>query len=302
MIVSCGTDSVEHIYFDWPLTNWCNYKCSYCPVVDIVTNDFTKDDHTSMYKVTLARLRKVEIPFNICLTGGEPTLHPNILDILEQLSNMPNCQDVSLFTNFTRPVKFYEQVVKSNKIVIFASYHPEFATDKFFKRCLELKALDRAFSVHVTLSDKPEHWQQTKQLMDDLQDNDIIYKPCLISPTALYTPNYDEKFDLEFRHYLDNTGKNHSGNFFFKEIPVVFDDGTTKFMKDYDIELGRLNKFKGYNCKTVSYMIDMDGTVKNSCTGRAVPLSLTNDNLIVTETCPKEVCPGRRLFNFYKWK
>lgn len=303
MIRSCGIDQVETIFFDWPLTNWCNYKCSYCPVIDIITNDFTVEDHTSMYKLTLAKLRKVETPFNICLTGGEPTLHPNILDILDELDNIPLCQDVSLFTNLSRPPKFYTKITPSNKIVVFASYHPEFATEKFLERCIELKNMGTVnFSVHVTLSDKKEHWDKTIDILEQLKLNNILFKPYLIAPTNFYTPIYDEEFNNLFLSYLENTGENSSGNNFFKTIPVVYDNGESESIREYEFELRALNKFKGYNCKPVSYSIRLDGTIENTCTKRVVPLSLTNKNLIVSEVCPNEICPSRRLINFYKWK
>ena len=66
------------------------------------------------------------------------------------------------------------------------------------------------------------------------------------------------------------------------------------------MEAQGLNKFKGYSCTPVSYKIEMDGEIRTVCTNRLAPLTLTNSNLIKTEVCPLEVCPSRRLINFYK--
>jgi organic radical activating enzyme len=297
-IQSSGLPEVETVFFDWPITMWCNYKCSYCPVVEDVTNDFTKDKHTNMHKLTLSRLSKVDKPFNICLTGGEPTLHPEFLDIVDGLINIPNCQNVSVFTNLSRPPKFFEKIHSSDKLVIIASYHPEYATSKFLERCITLNQSSLNFSVHLTLSDKSEHWDQTETLLKALREHNIIHKPLLLSRTQHYTPIYDDEFSKRFDYYLETAGTNYSGNEHFKDIPVTYTDGSSELLKDYDMERRGLNKFKGYKCNTVSYAIGMDGVIGNTCTQRKVSMSLKD--LIVTETCPHDACPGRRLQQFYK--
>jgi organic radical activating enzyme len=302
-IATCGHDKVDTIFFDWPITMWCNYKCSYCPVVDEVTNDFTTGKHSRMHNLTLAKLRTVEETFNVCLTGGEPTLHPEFMEIVQGLIDIPKCQNVSIFTNLSRPTKFFKQLaeLKSDKIVILASYHPEFATDKFYSRCVELAQMpDLNFSVHLTLSDNPEYWDRTEQLILNLKAQQILYKPLLLSPTDLYTPKYSREFDQRFDQYLHSTGKNYVGNDFFKDIPITFLDGSSTVLKDFEIERNGLNKFKGYKCRTLSYAITMDGWIENTCTRRRAPMNLRNDGLIVTEICPHDTCPGRRLQQFYK--
>ena len=299
-IKSCGITPAENIYFDWHLTNWCNYKCSYCPVLNVITNDFTKDDHAP-YKIVLARLTNVEITFNVCITGGEPTLHPNLIEILQGLVNNNNCQDIALFTNLSRPTPFYEKIknINSNKIVVFASYHPEFATDKFTERCIEVNNINGLrFSVHVTLSDNKEHWDATIKTLDTLRGNGVNCKPLLLSPNGNYTPNYTDEFYNVFYKYLEDT----DDETFFLDVPVEYTDGTKELIKSYDIDRMGLNKFKGYRCTPASYSISIDGKIENTCTRRTAPLLLNNKNLLVEETCPHDICPSRRLLEFYKQK
>ena len=297
-IKSCGNPVVENIYFDWHLTNWCNYKCSYCPVLDVITNDFTVEEHAS-YQMVLARLAHVETSFNVCLTGGEPTLHPNILDILDKLSSIKNSQDIALFTNLSRPVAFYKRIKPSDKIVVFASYHPEFSNDKFTERCLEISKLGTLrIAVHVSLSDKKEYWEQTTKLLDLLQQHNIRCKPLLLSPNNNYTPDYTDEFYSVFRKYLDDIDDEQ----LFGNVNVEYEDGTTDILKTYDFQIKSLNKFKGYSCTPASYAIDIDGNIENTCTRRTAPLYLSNKNLIVKEVCPKDVCPSNRLLEFYKEK
>jgi len=300
-IKSCGTPEVETIFFDWPLTKWCNYKCSYCS--EDVTNDFTKEAHTKMYKFTLARLKTVETPFNVCITGGEPTLHPNIVEIVSELALIPNCQNISLFTNFSRPIKFYQKMQGIEKLVILASYHPEYSKQQFYENCLEMNKLSNIkFSVHVSLYDNKIHWKNMKLLMDQLKENNIIFIPCLLNPTDHYIPNYDEEFINEFKKYLDSTDKMQTGTEVFKDIRIQYTDNSVEFIKDYNMFFSKLNRFKGYKCKTVSYSINFDGTITNTCTSRKAHTVLNDSHLIVEEICPKDICPSKRLIQFYKEK
>jgi organic radical activating enzyme len=297
-IKRCGNPVIDNIYFDWHLTDWCNFKCSYCPVLDVITNDFTVDKHAS-YEMVLARLAHVETSFNVCLTGGEPTLHPNILDILDKLVKIKNSQDIALFTNLSRPANFYTKIVPSDKITVFASYHPEFSTEKFFDRCLEVNNLSTTkFSVHVSLSDKEEYWDQTLTLLDSLEANNVRFKPLLLSPNRNYTPNYTDDFYKKFHHYLVE----NIDDKFFHLVDVEYEDGTTDKIKNIDFQINSLNKFKGYACTPLSYSIDVKGRIENTCTRRKVPLYLNNNNLIVKETCPMDICPSNRLLKFYKEK
>jgi hypothetical protein len=242
----------------------------------------------------------VEQSFNVCITGGEPTLHPHIKDIINELINIPKSQSIAIFTNLTRSVKFFKELPSSNKVVVFASYHPEFATDKFTERCLELSKTGILFSVHVTMSDKVMYWEQTRTLIDVLRDSNIPYRPCMLTPTRSYIPNYNDEIVQLITPYLETTGINTSGNDFFKTIDVTYEDGSVKYFKEYEFMLNGMNKFKGYKCTPASYQINMDGKIESTCTRRKIPLQLSNKNLIVTEICPVEVCPSRRLINFYK--
>lgn len=299
VIKSSGLNPVQNIYFDWHLTNWCNYKCSYCPVLDVITNDFTVEDHARDYKLTLLRLEYVETSFNVCITGGEPTLNPNLITILEGLTQIKNCQDVSIFTNLSRPLPFYEKIknIDSKKIMLFGSFHPEFSDVKFVQRCIALSRMtDLRFAVHLTMSDKEEHWAKTIDVLETLIVNKVNHKPLLLAPTNHYTPNYTDKFFDTFKKYLDRVEDEH----FFLTVPIEYTDGTTENLKSYEIEIQGLNKFKGYQCTSISNNIDINGNVTNTCTGRKAPLILTDVGLLIKEPCPKDICPGRRLLESYK--
>jgi len=303
-IRSCGKP-IDRLFIDWPLTHWCNFKCSYCPVLRSLSNDFSKPDHSADPLVTLARLSNIKLPFNMCITGGEPSLHPQVHEIVKRLALMEQCQDISFFTNLVKPADFYVDLSTHGcgKLVIFASYHPQYAHPKFFNKCLEINnAPEIRFSVHVSMSDLPEQWPSTIEFLDFLESNQIEYKPCILSPTQDYQPNYTDEFFSKFQPYLDsaeNTAGVSDGWTYFEEVECTFDDGSKQILKDYEIEHRELNRFKGYTCTPASLIVRMDGSINITCTNRKLPLYL-GDDIVKKETCPNEICPSRRMTNYYK--
>ena len=80
------------------------------------------------------------VPFDIEVEGGEPTLHPDILTILQTLNKIDKCQKIQLITNIVKPLSFFEQLDKPeyNKLEIAPSYHPEYhKKDKYVKKLIQ---------------------------------------------------------------------------------------------------------------------------------------------------------------------
>lgn len=287
------------VYFAWHLTNWCNYKCSYCPTLRQITNDFTVDDHAKMYKSVLARLNTVETPFTMCLTGGEPTLYPHLYDVVKGLSENKNCVNAVLMTNLSRPVSYYQQFadIGSEKIVVMASAHPEYTKrDQFIQKAIAMsKHTPMRFTAHICLMDDPATWQTTKQYIDILRGEGVNVKPNLLYETLDSKQRYTKEFYDIFEPYLqDNDGG------LLHELECRFDDGTVEALKDYEVELRGLNCFKGFRCKTAAFKITMEGEIRNVCTNRHIPILLNDKNLLVEEICPKDVCAGRQLLTYPK--
>lgn len=270
-----------------------------------LSNDFSKPDHTANHQITLARLNNLNMPFNMCITGGEPTLYPYVQEVVQGLADMEQCQDISFFTNLVKPVEFYASLsnVGAGKLVVFASYHPQYAHPKFFKKCLEINSLPGIrFSVHVSMSDSCELWPTTMEFLEFLKTNDIEFKPCILAPTQDFTPNYTDEFFNTFHTYLEeaeNTDGAMGGWTYFEEVNCTFEDGSQRSLKDYEIEYQGLNKFKGYTCTPASLTVRIDGTIDITCTGKKLPLYLGGD-IVKKETCPNDICPSRRMTNYYK--
>lgn len=100
------------------LTNQCNRNCPFC-IAKKNTNK-TRSSFLSLSNVEKAiSFCKLENIKTIALTGGEPTLHPNILEIARMFRF--NGFDVAIYTNYDFP----EKVKNLDGIVnrVFVSYY-----------------------------------------------------------------------------------------------------------------------------------------------------------------------------------
>ncbi|OGI08406.1 MAG: anaerobic ribonucleoside-triphosphate reductase activating protein [Candidatus Margulisbacteria bacterium GWF2_35_9] len=63
----------------------CNFRCKYCHNKDLV------DNHMSLSEISeekaLDYMDKKKVYEGVCITGGEPTLNPKIIDIIKQIKS-----------------------------------------------------------------------------------------------------------------------------------------------------------------------------------------------------------------------
>jgi GTP 3',8-cyclase len=85
-------------YLRVSLTDKCNLRCVYCMAEDMVfrpTPELMTDDEL----ITLVRLF-AELGFDkFRLTGGEPTIRPNLVDIIREMRRIPGVNSLSMTTN-----------------------------------------------------------------------------------------------------------------------------------------------------------------------------------------------------------
>ena len=77
----------------------CNYKCSYCRPEDDTGGPLRKEYMTNDEFIRAIRLFTELGVRKIRLTGGEPLLRKNIIDLVSGISCVPNISDLSMSTN-----------------------------------------------------------------------------------------------------------------------------------------------------------------------------------------------------------
>lgn len=295
-VIRAGNPEYSLFHFEWILVNWCNYKCTYCSSAHFMTDQWQKDQSAANYKLTLARLKKFNSPFHIELYGGEPSLHPNINEIIDELAVIDNCELIEIITNLAKPLHFW-QSIPASKVSICASYHPEF-TDKLFIDKVRQLNDTHYIRTTVNLIDNPVHWPATLDFINQLTDLGIDYNLHYLNNTDSWQSNYSEEFFKTFNPLKNNVYQTQTVELYNYE----FANGVRK-LQDLEIYKDQLHHFKGYKCNPRFYTIGFDGTIKNMCTSKSVDKLLFNDqDISVTEICPNESCACEVMFNFYKEK
>lgn len=81
-------------------TGGCNFRCPYCHNRDLVLNSNSLVPLAADEIFALLRKRR-KVLTGVCITGGEPTLHPDLPDLVRQIRQLGYL--VKLDTNGTNP-------------------------------------------------------------------------------------------------------------------------------------------------------------------------------------------------------
>ncbi|MGB7416057.1 MAG: GTP 3',8-cyclase MoaA [Thermosynechococcaceae cyanobacterium] len=88
-------------YLRISLVDRCNFRCQYCMPEDAALQFLHQADVLSTDEL-LTLLQQVLIPSGFSrfrLTGGEPLIRPDVVDIVRQITALPQVQDLSMTTN-----------------------------------------------------------------------------------------------------------------------------------------------------------------------------------------------------------
>ena len=142
-LVSVGQRTMLHrdlFTVSWLLGRFCNYKCSYCwPYASSQKKDHRDIDVVLMTIDEIKRQARERDynSFHFSFSGGEPTFHPQYLEIMEYLADdVPDCNyhTVHMTSNVSRKMKWFEDyariVSKFHRASITASFHKEHVNNK----------------------------------------------------------------------------------------------------------------------------------------------------------------------------
>lgn len=329
-IVSSGNPDYELVTYSWNLIDICQYKCTYCSAMNFNLHTFKKrPELENIWKSVCAKIKLSNTSYAVEIMGGEPTLHPHINDIIDRLGKQKNCVQVDLITNLAKPAKFYQKfdTVENRKLTIEASYHPEYSNKKnYIDKVIEL---NKSEFIHIfpniNLPDDPKYWEKTKNLIDTFRDANVGVNLNFLQdvddgPTGKWEVNYPDEFWDYFDEYFKLPGNIiniEKGTGIYNAEKHLKDNAgtgeltknikyTDKYGKDYylserDINKHKLQGNKGWNCKALMYTIDMDGTIRNSCTNELIQLTQINKkNLTKCVKCPLTQCSCDVMFLFPK--
>lgn len=133
----------------WNINTTCNYRCSYC------TQRFL-DDRRRWLRDGPAFLRgfgRLDGCWEVKISGGEPFLHPNLLEIVRGLRTLGHA--VSVVTNFSasrEKLRAFLETVETSLRVFSASLHLEYVGETAEMEAFLSKAMWMQEQLHAAAS------------------------------------------------------------------------------------------------------------------------------------------------------
>jgi organic radical activating enzyme len=120
--------ATKHKFIEWMIHDVCNYNCSFCCNENKAgINRWTTIEKYKEYADKIISQCDGN-PLWIQFTGGEPTLFPDLLELMQYVKNKGAY--VSLLTNGSRTLRWWEEL-KQGKCLdnLMLTYHPEQTND-----------------------------------------------------------------------------------------------------------------------------------------------------------------------------
>lgn len=240
---------------EWSLHNVCNYNCTYCGEENKIGDRRWKSlDTYKMYVDKLINATGSNPWFFI--TGGEPTLYPNFIELLSYLKSKGAY--IGLITNGSRTLRWWEECRDAQIIdSLYVSYHTESLSN--YKHIADVLNLFHDTPTKTTCF--ITHTHKTMSLVKESTNYLCENTGSKIEVKHMVIPNYDMYAELSLDQ-LEFTKKPYYGkkpnkvatdipaiNQYENNILITYNDGSTEILNgSQDLIKKNKNHFLGWHC------------------------------------------------------
>jgi MoaA/NifB/PqqE/SkfB family radical SAM enzyme len=270
------------ITITWFIGKRCNYDCSYC-------SSYVHDNYSTHIKKEKAfdlvdQLEKHSLEqkkhFKLVITGGEPFVHPNFLEILKYAKEKSRITQLSVTTNGSLPIKLYEAAAEylTNITISLHLEQTDSIIDNTIKKIIDLNNIKKWF-LNVNLMALPGKFKILESIIEKFNSNNIKFVLRKIDPPNKYNKttirkkdlpnNFNEEIDKKYFSQNKITKKNNWNDalswdqYYSKEELKFLDNFVTKnkwrniklHLSNKQIEFNtdelkskNLNSWKGWKC------------------------------------------------------
>jgi MoaA/NifB/PqqE/SkfB family radical SAM enzyme len=243
-----------NIHVEWNIGKRCNLDCAYCPAE--IHDNFSPHTDLDVMVNTIYELEKISKPIRISLTGGEPTVHPKINDILACAK--ARLHWLSVTTNGLRSPEWYiKQPVDQWVFSLhFDNEHNQRAAEHIvrYSQLLDMESKDTLFQVNLMCHH--EYMDDVKAAATLLDGHNIPY----VCRRIRWTEADDREWFDDMRYKEKDLEWILSKTATVKANCVI---DSKHMLHANDIIKHKLNQFEGWSCAAgvESLMINWDGEV-----------------------------------------
>lgn len=294
-----NNDYDEHLSIDFAISNVCNFKCHYChPGSNEGDKKFPVDykliiknfDH--LLNVYKNYFNKTNIKIEI--TGGEPTLWPQLGDFAKHLKQVHNITNIALTTNGSRTIRWWKENSKYFDEVHLSLHPEEGSVDHLIDIADHIfNETDSHVAVNVIMD--PNDWSKSKFNLEKVVAWNtpwLVKTWILIKNGSIMNYNEEQLKILEKKVYKKPPDE-YISRMLEKQIisnrsaaKVVYDDGTIESYNSFELRNNQTHNFSGWLCNLgVDRIPIIFGQLMGSCGATNIfnlekPLSIYDKDFI----------------------
>ena len=240
----------------------CNYCCKYC----YNEKPYTQKQLNLEYLCKFIKFVVSKHPdkyIQLELIGGEPTLHPDLVEFCNSLKPLANIH-IKIFTNLQADITLYEELLSNKNLTLISSWH-SLHNDKYNSAFIE--KITRLLSTNKSqIEVRVMYEYDNTQAAIDVANKLLPYAdPMMFDLSYVFDPKtgnadiyaYNDQQLKAFNdfHSSNNVRTNR------KEFYVQYSDGSVDIKTFNDMFCSKNNKFKRWLCNAGknSLFIDYNG-------------------------------------------
>ena len=298
-------DAPEYRVIEWKIHNVCNYNCSFC-------FDDNKDGSVRWlsleeYKKQFDKLYSVcdGMPYWVQLTGGEPTLYPELIELLTYIKSKGAY--TSILSNGSRTIRWWKELRENNLLdVLYITHHSEQKAD--YKHNAEvmnlfldsqteticvvthvLNSLDSAFEAYDYLIENTGAVISLKSMNIKEYDIYLMYTDSQLNKIKKSTMQSGllrkDKILCNIPEHLQ---------LWHTFLKVEYDDGSIEEMRAQTFLKNNRPKFKNWKCANGKYFMKLEGDkILRGVCGEGNIININDVGLKFQEdyiTCTMDMC------------